>query len=628
MGWPSLAQRRNADSLTHRRRVQHNSVSKDSTASDSSSVYKGIKNYSERSKVTELLHHWLFRSPGSQPDTLKPDTPQSDYGPYGGKIIRDIHIKSHGPFGFSFKDSTKTAHSWLQKTGNSAHINTKDMAIRDFILVESGEPLDTLKIRETARLLRDQHYIRDVRIIPQSIDKKGDSVDLDIEVLDSWSIIPRVSVSNSKMRLGLNERNFIGTGHQVDLYYSNRFDDGDLGFEADYRIPNFKNTFIEINGKYRVEFDHHYDKFLSINRDFYSPFARWAGGAFYQNRSIDRPFAGDSLGFNRHDLKFTYQDYWGALAFPVFKGDSPKDRTTNLIVGLRASLLNYRKRPAEKYDPEQYFSNEQFYLGSVGLSSRQFVRDSYIFRDGETEDVPVGSVYSLTGGVQHKNHHNRMYWGLRASYGAYFDFGFLSGNVEMGSFFRSGMEQSAISLQANYFSPLMKLGKSWRLRQFAKPSFVLGFNRLPSKADRLNLNYDPYFNGVHRGHYTDVNTGYIHGFRSPARGQRKYVIDLQTQFYSPWEIFGFHLNPFLDVNLAYLGGKNGGYGSDQFYSSFGVGFMVRNDFLVFDLFQISLSFYPSMPNRGQNVIKYNGFRNEDFGFQSFKSSKPRPVVYQ
>ncbi len=607
---------------------QDHTVNQDTTTRDSTSIYDKIQQYSEQSKVTKVLHKWIFSRPN--PAYKAPTRDTIDYSTYNGKVIRKISIKAYDPFGYSLNNTLQQPEYWYEKWGNALHVRSQRMAIKKFFLFKLGEGLDSLRIRETARLLRQQAYIRRVKIVPQAVKGTKDSVDLVVKVLDSWSLIPDASFSGNKMRIGLQDRNFIGTGHRVDLDYSKRFADGESGFSSIYHIPNFKNTFIDVTGKYAFDFDGYNDKYISIQRTFYSPLTRWAGGVFIQNRSLERPIQIDTLA-----LDYNYYDFWGAYAIPLKQQASA---VTNLVFSARSYFLNYNQQFDLQHDSTGYFSNENFYLTSVGLSRMRFKRDRYIFRDGEIEDVPIGSLYALTAGVQHKHQHDRLYLGLRASKGKYFNWGFVSANFEAGTFFdRGDLEETTLSFKLNYFSPLLQLAEGWKMRQFVKPQIVLGFNRQNSLLDRLSLNETPYYRGVNsyryvdyesKRDYIDYNTGSITGFDGSATGTHKYVLNLQTQFYSPWNVIGFRLNPFLNISVGYLTGDSMSYNTNKLYSAFGVGFIIRNDYLVFDSFQISLSYYPSMPGVGNSIWDTNSVRTEDFGFQSFQMNEPHPVIYE
>jgi hypothetical protein len=106
------------------------------------------------------------------------------------------------------------------------------------------------------------------------------------------------------------------------------------------------------------------------------------------------------------------------------------------------------------------------------------------------------------------------------------------------------------------------------------------------------------------------------------------MLTLQTQAYSPWDLWGFRLNPYFNYSIAMLSKADQGLNDSKAYSKIGIGFIVNNDFLVFSSFQISLSYYPSIPNVGENVFKTNSFETTDFGFQDFELAKPRTVIFK
>lgn len=596
---------------------------------DSTDIYNRIETYSEKRKFTKLIHKWVFRPSEKKDEHTSSDTRvKSNYSQYTGKIVRNIIIDTKDPFGYSITDTTRAPNKWIERTGNILHIKSKEMAIRNFLLLKENKPLDTFLIAESTRLLRKQSYIREVKISPKSIPNSKDSIDIVITTLDSWSLIPKGSYSKSETSIGLRERNIIGTGHEMNVRYSKRRDDGHDAYDASYTVPNFKNTFISGTVKYTTDFEHHYEKTVSVDRPFYSPLTRWAGGVFLQERFLDKIFPDDSLTIITQDLRFITQDYWGGHSFRILKGNSEVERSTNLIISGRTLIVNYKQQPQFKYDSINYFSNEKFFMLSTGISSRKFIEDSFIFKDGITEDVPVGLVYSLTGGIQNKNHINRLYLGAKVFYGNYFDWGFMSTKCEAGSFFDGfKTEQTAYSLNVSYFSNLLYLGGQWKIRQFIKPEIILGVNRLNSVGDRLSLNDAPIFSDAYYNSEVDEN-GSIEGFNSTAIGTQKYVLALQTQFYSPWEFWGFRLNPFLNITTGMLTGGENSFGTNKFYTSVGVGCVIRNDYLVFDSFQFSLTYYPQIPGQGDNIFKTNSLTNDDFGFQDFEIGKPQPVLYK
>lgn len=626
--------------------VTYRGKAQDTIARDSTHFYNQVRKFSKKTDIGKFLQKLIlvdsaeYYKKGKDLKEEEKETGADQKMSFKGdldKIIRHIKIETYDPFGYDLEDTTQKPHSWFQKVGNAAHIKSLPAAISKFLLIRENEKLDTFLLRESARILRAQNYIHEIHFEPEPV-PGTDSLDIVVRVLDSWSLIPKLEISGSHYNVGAQERNFIGLGHELRVKFSHYYSDGNNGYEARYNIPNIQNTFIGFTGKYAKDHESYHDRYINIGRRFYSTTTRWAGGIFVQDRSLFRPLPGDTATFVDKDFRFIYQDYWLGRAFPVADVAYGKKDQQNIILSGRAFLLNYKDRPGYHFDSIRHFSNEQFYLASVGLNSRRYIQDQYIFQDGRIEDVPVGSSYSMTAGFQRKNHQSRFYTGVRAAYGRYFNWGFLSTDMQVGSFIHRGrLEQGVISFKINYFSKLKTVFGDWKMRQFIKPQIVIGFNRKPGFADRLSLNDEFYYNGINsseyldydmQDRYVDYKTGSIRGFESEATGTQKYVLDLQTQFYSPWNLWGFHINPFGDITLGYLAGKKYGFGSNKLYSAFSVGVIIRNDFLVFDAFQLSLSYYPIAPGKDGRSWGTNAFRNHEFGFQNFESTQPRPVIYE
>nr|WP_315132112.1 hypothetical protein [uncultured Flavobacterium sp.] len=577
---------------------------------DSSAVYKDIQTYSKKNKFTKLLHKLIFE-PVNVKRKKKRVLPRIQQK-FEGKIIRNITIETLDPFGYSDTDSNREPKNWAEKTGNRIHLKTKKLAIRNLLLFRENKPLDSLLINESARLIRSQKYIRSVRIDLKLSEKNSDSVDVFIRAIDSWSLIPKGSVSSSRSSFELNEKNFMGIGHEFKNKFTNRFSDGKNAYNLDYTVPNIKNSFIKTTFKYNIDLDNYYGKSIDINRPFYSPFAKWAGGIYFDQQFRKDTLQDTNLVYAQQNFKYNSQDYWIGHAFSIFKGNTEKNRTTNLIVSGRYLNINYIESPTIAYDPVDFYSSEKLFLSGIGITSRKFIQDKYIFRNGIIEDVPIGKIYGITGGYQYKNHKGRFYLGGQASFGNYYDWGFLSTNFEIGTFFdKSSTSQTTFSFQANYFTHPIELGK-WKLRQFIKPQVIIGLNRLDAIGDQLTIN---------------ENYG-IQWFNIALYGTKKMMLTLQTQAYSPWDLWGFRLNPYFNYSIALLGNDQIGLLDSKAYSKIGIGLIINNDFLVFSSFQLSLSYYPSIPGSGQNIFKTNAFETSDFGFQDFELAKPRTVIFK
>ena len=601
---------------------------KKDTKNDSISVYTKIETYSNRSKFTKNIHNLIFKS--TNRDHLKKDIRLQDYyKDYHDKPIRRIFIETLDPFGYSVYDTNKHPKNILGKIGNSVHIKSYEFAIKNLLLFKEKQALDTLLIYESKRLMRSQSFIRSVKIDVKDVSAANDSVDVTVRVLDSWSIIPKGSGSTSGFNLALNERNFLGFGHKFNNRYSKDLNNGNSSYSFEYVVPTIKNTYISTTIASQKTPDGFFNKYLNIERRFISPLTRWAGGLYFNDQFNQNLLPNNLQVFENQTLKFQAQDIWIGHAFKILKEKSLYGRTTNLIASLRQVNVTYKEKPQKAFDSINYFSNEHFYLGRIGIASRQFVQDSYIFRDGIIEDLPIGFSSSITAGYQRKNQKDRGYIGYHFSIANNLKWGYFNINLEYGTFLRRmKTEQSAIALELNYFTNLIDLGNDWKMRQFIKPQLLFGFNRRHIIADRLSLNGNSTTYGYDLNNFRSNRRTGINGFEAELYGTKKTLLSLQTQFYSPWNIIGFRLNPFIDITSGIIGHSTNAALNGKVYSAFSLGFVVRNDYLVFSSFRLSLTYYPEIPGTGSNIFKTNSFQTEDFGVQSIRIGKPSTVWYQ
>jgi hypothetical protein len=465
-------------------------------------------------------------------------------------------------------------------------------------------------MKESERLIRSQRFTRSVasemKIVAQ------DSVDVYLTILDSWSLAPDVSPTTTKTKFYLRERNIFGLGHELANSYTKSLTSKQFGYSFNYFVPTIKNSFISTRLKYETDFDRNYDKSVTIERPFFSAYTLWAGGIqIGQNLSKI-----NALDVNQtqsiQNSKFNYQDYWTGRSFQINKGNSEYDRTTNFITSARYFNKNYSDTPFVNADSLNIYNVEKLYLVSFGITSRKFTQDKYIFNFNVVEDVASGFVYSLTTGYQKKYNEYKFYAGGKMALGRYYKFGYLSGNLEFGTFLDLGKtNQSATSLQLVYFTNLQEYGK-WKFRHFIKPQLLIGNNRLNSNYDRLTLN--------------DGQNG-IEGFSSTTLfGTKKLLFTIQSQGYSPWRFLGFRLNPYMSYTGGMLGQENSGFSNSKLYSQISMGLIISNDFLVFSSFQFSLSYYPNIPD-GNSMYKTNALSTSDFGLQNFEFTKPGLIGY-
>lgn len=584
---------------------------------DTIKIYQNLESFSVKRKSTRFLYQMFFKSivVSSQNREDKKKAYKrlihKSYRAYEGKIIRHIHIETLDPFAYSIADTIRKKQGIIAKVGNQVHIKSRRSTIRNLLLIKENQVFDSLLVKESERLVRSKSYVTDVSFFILQVSKNSDSVDIYINELDKWSLIPNGAISTSGFTINLSDKNFMGLGHESKNEYTLNHATNNQGYTINYFIPNIYNTYINSTIHLEKAETGDYSRSFDIDRSFFSPLAKWAGGINFrqQFRRINMHLSDSVMQWQT--IKFNLQDVWGARAIQFFKGSSEYKRTTNLVLAIRYVHVRYLEKPNENFDFEYYFSNEKFYLASMGFSSRKYVQDKYIFKFGITEDVPVGKVYNFTGGYQIKNDKGRFYLGARVSTGNYYPWGYLSFNIEYGAFVtKSKFEQGALRAEANYFTGLVEI-KKWKFRQFVKPQLIIGFNR--NVFDSLTLN-DDYG---------------ILGFKGISLvGSRRVLLTLQTQSYAPWNLIGFRFGPYLNFSFGVLGNEWDGFRKSKLFSSIGLGVLIKNDHLIINTFQLSIAYYPTMPGTGQNVFKTNSFNTADFGFRDFEIGKPSVVVFQ
>jgi hypothetical protein len=583
---------------------------------DSTHLYKNIESYSKRNKFNTFMYRLIFKPVTiiTKKEVKKKGYKkliQKPYSTFQGKIIRRINIVTLDPFGYSVTDTTAASQNRLTKAGNYLHIKSRLITIRNLLLIRENEPFNSYYVKESERLIRIQKFVHDVSFYVVSPRVKSDSVDIFIRELDNWSISPQADISISRMKIGLTDNNFLGFGHEFQNVFSRNFTTGISAFRTNYFIPTIMTTYINSNLHYEVDGYGNIRRSMAFDRPFYSPYTMWAGGISFATQVKRDSLEGVTPVLVPLNLKFKTQDFWAGKAIRIFKGSTEEELATNLILSARYLRIHYRQKPTDINDPLHIYSNEDFYLAGIGISTRKYVQDTYIFKYGTIEDVPVGQVFELTGGYQLRDNSWRPYLGLRFSFGDYNEWGYLSTNFEYGTFFHaSKSEQGTITFGVNYFTGLFEIGK-WKFRQFVKPQATIGLNRF--SYDSLTLN---------DGHGID-------GFNSTGfSGTHRLLFMLQTQSYAPWNFIGFHFGPFLVCYVGMLGDAISGFKNRKLYSQIGFGVLMKNENLVFNTFQISISFYPLIPGIGQDIFKMNSFSTTDFGFRDFVIGKPAPVIYQ
>ncbi|MFO7722763.1 MAG: hypothetical protein R6V49_06015 [Bacteroidales bacterium] len=578
-------------------------------AGDSTLRYENVEGYSSKRGFTRFMYR-LFYDPapaGNKLRTAKQITEKSPDTCFQGKVIRHIYIQTLDPFGNSARDTVTSSLRLLTELGNICHLKTHPSVVANLLLFRSGHTYDSLLVNESERLVRSMQFVTDVSFFTRVVNPDVDSVDVFIRVLDIWSIVPAVSLSSGRFALDLGDDNLIGSGHAFHNKFLLDRETGDYVNQATYFIPNIGHTFIHSILQYGTDEFGNFNKLVTAERSFFSPYSPWAAGVGLLQQSHGKPLGSE----NGLRYKLNAQDFWLGSAVQLFEGNSEYSRTTRFVTAARFARTRYTEKPLPFLDTAGLYEGEDLYLVTFALSSWQFIQDQFVFKFGLTEDIPVGKIVSFTTGYQLKNNEKRAYFAAGLAYGNYHPWGYLRPAIVLGTFVgKSGTEEGVFGAGVYYFSGLIEAG-GWRFRQFIKSQVTLGMNRLPF--DSLSIN----------------NELGITGFNSPTlSGASRLLFSLQTQSYPPWNFIGFDFGPFFTFSLGILGDKDLGFRHQKIYTHFGLGVLVKNQRLLMNTFQFSISYYPEIPGQGFNLFKINSFHTNDFGLQGFEIGKPATLEFR
>ncbi|MDD4149222.1 MAG: hypothetical protein PHE33_04275 [Bacteroidales bacterium] len=573
------------------------------TVSDSTHGLKNYAKYETNSKFTTFMYNMVLKLVIHDSSEIKKnkELKQDSYSIFEGKIIRNIIIETLDPFRNSIVDTTVSPKGFIARVGNSLHIKTRENSIRNLLLISKNQPLEAILVTESERLVRSMNYITDVSFHVEMVPNQPDSVDVFIRELDKWSFIPFVSNLDSRATFNITENNMLGLGHK---FYNNLvwdYSTDSYVFMTKYFIPNISNTFINSTLQYGNDEYGNSIKSFALNRSFFSPITKWIGGIILSQHQHSKTFWSN----NNMYFKYNKQDYWAGVAIPFNQKNTNSSGITNYVSAFRFIKTRFLEKPLNLLDTLNFYTDEQFYLASLGISSRLYVKDKYIFKFGTTEDVPVGKVISLTGGFRKKNNVGSIYIGGRISWGNYYSWGFLSSNIEYGTFLgTSKVEKGAFIAEINYFTKLIKINR-WKIRQFIKPQLVIGANLNEHNSLILNNEYT------------------IREFDNPlVFNTHRLLLTSQTQLYAPWNFIGFQFGPYMAFSLGMLGDAINGFRKSQLYAHISLGILIKNNNLAINTFQIAFSFYPIIPDEGLNIFKFNSYQTTDFDFQDFETGKP------
>ncbi len=146
--------------------------------------------------------------------------------------IDEVFIDTDNVFG-----DAEAADHWLYRTANSFRVRTRSWVVSRELLFSAGETADSALLAETERNLRALGLFRRVKVDTVRIEGR---LVARILTRDAWSTLPIISgriASDGTLtgRLGLTEKNFLGTGNRFNVAYRKEVDRDGVEFGMRWR---------------------------------------------------------------------------------------------------------------------------------------------------------------------------------------------------------------------------------------------------------------------------------------------------------------------------------------------------------------------------------------------------------
>ena len=569
-------------------------------------LYDTIYKKFGRSRLSKLLYNLAFVAPqvSSLPDSIQTQKIEIPFLPYQGMYIREVDIKSMGPFGISIFDTSGKVQTGAGRFGNMVHMNTRISVIRNQLMFRSGEHVNADKIADNMRILQELPYIADARIVMTETNPGSDTVDIVVITKDNWSIGGTLIIIDlTRLRGSLYDANFLGSGDRFSLFWSTNYSRAPF-FRFDglsYNFTNISGSFIDGTITLTQDDDGNETLYAGLSRPFYSYSTRLAGGINFTLAKTVAP-----LNNVRSQIATYHQEgAWLGLSSPINKS-APY---TRLVIAQSVLFRNYLSRPEVTIDSNIGYSNTTTALTSLQISRNKYYNTDYILQFGKTESFPYGFLGQITVGPAITDFYTRFYMNLGASAGNFIErFGYLYGQFNLGSYLhRDTFEDGLLKIEALYMSYLyFSPTKRFKFRSYITCRYNYLFNELENNQDYYDLAEAAKINSVNND--------------SLFNGSQVAILSLSTVAYAPWYFYGFRFALQGTIWAGMSAPKGKSLWESRFMTGIGVGLMFKNDNLIFPTIMVSCFVYPTTP--GVPLVQFDLFETSNIEKRGFGPTSP------
>lgn len=570
--------------------------------------YDSLRYKANRSQLVGLIYDFLISPP--RPFVDKEALAKEYYSEFENKIISDITIKPLQVFGPTFKDTSRSPNSWIEKTANALHSKSNLNTIENMLLFDVGDFIDPGLMYENERLIRSLPYIQDIRFILEQDTVYEGLVKVLVLTKDRFSFGLSGGVDGGESAaLEVYNQNIFGVGHEISVsFVGNLNRQPYTGLETFYKINNMRGKFIDISAGYMNTYQKEGFSFI-LDKPFITPSIKWGyGTSALRMYRTDRIFENNPIK-TAIPLDLSFLSAWGGRSFQIKPNHY---QNSQMVVSAAFYNRTYYQRPIPAPEDNQYFSNSTFYLAGLTFTQRRYIQDQLVYSYGITEDIPEGFKNEIVYGFDANEFGNRHYAHLYLSNGNLLvnrkGYLFLAGGI--GGYFKDQeYEQGQIQGSLNFISKQVHAGRK-RFRLFMRANYMMGIRRFEIENLTLRRN------------------NHIRGFTSrKALGKQRLSLDLEYVLFLRRQFYKFNIAAYGFFDLGIIGSNKQLIFTENYYSGLGLGLRLHNENLVFKTFQLRLAFYPFHPSD----MSFTGFILQEQlkkDFYSFEPTAPQPLRFE
>jgi len=195
---------------------------------------------------------------------------------------------------------------------------------------------------------------------------------------------------------------------------------------------------------------------------------------------------------------------------------------------------------------------------------------------------------------------------------------YLYADLILGSFInKSNFSQAAIKYNLNFISRLFSLSKLFNNRNFINLAYIIGFNRFENEYLKTTI-VNKNSNGLEE---LDIET---------IKGSHKISLTFESVFFTPWDLYGFKITPFLFSDTAVMNSIDESSNlleSHNFFTGLGSGIRLKNERLIFETIQFDFTYHPNSYPGIDNFV-FNLKIEYQLNFNNFIGGKPSLINYE